>query len=372
MYLPAFAQIADHFHSTVPRVSLSLSSYFLGLALGQVLYGPLLDRFGRKKPLYLGLGLYILASVACVLSPTVESLIGARFLQALGGCAAQVASVAMVRDFFKPEEGAKIFSRLMLIVGVSPMFAPTAGSFVATTWGWQTVFAILALIVILILAATAVYLPEGHEPDESISLSPLHIAKTFHAILTHRQFVTYAVSGAFSFSGLFAYLSASPAIFMAKYHLTTQEFGGVFAILSIGMIGGGQFNVLLSRHVSIAKIFKAALYLQLAMGLLYVIACSAHVLNLYSEFAILFIYISCVGLVYPNAAALALAPFEKNSGSAAALLGTLQMIVGATAAAVFGVLNFDSSLVLAVLFFVAAIFGASIFKIARAKRHSSH
>jgi DHA1 family bicyclomycin/chloramphenicol resistance-like MFS transporter len=159
---------------------------------------------------------------------------------------------------------------------------------------------------------------------------------------------------------------------MAKYQLTTREFGIAFAILSIGMIGGGQFNVLLSRSISIAKIFRNSLYLQLLMAVIYVIASSAHALNLYTEFAILFISISCVGLVYPNAAALALAPFEKNSGSAAALLGTLQMMIGATAGAIFGILNFDSSTVLAALFFIAAILGVLIFRTARGKKHSSH
>src|SRR5580698_1859694 len=162
MYLPAFPEIAGALHTSTARIALSVSSYFAGLAFGQLLYGPLLDRFGRKLPLYAGLILFMISSLLCLRSRTVEWLVAMRFVQALGGCAAQVASMAMVRDFFPVHETAKIISLLILILGVSPLLAPTVGGFVAAHLGWQWVFIVLAAVAFLNLAILYCYLPEGH------------------------------------------------------------------------------------------------------------------------------------------------------------------------------------------------------------------
>src|SRR5580658_1006199 len=177
MYLPAFPGIAAALHTSTAKVSLSISSYFVGLAVGQLFYGPLLDRFGRKLPLYAGLTLFIVASLLCLCSRTVEWLVAMRFVQALGGCAAQVAAMAMVRDFFPVNETAKIISLLILILGVSPLLAPTVGGFVAAHLGWQWVFIILAAVAFLNLAVSYWYLPEGHAADSGISLRFLPILR---------------------------------------------------------------------------------------------------------------------------------------------------------------------------------------------------
>src|SRR3984957_17094463 len=181
MYLPAFAQIAGAMHTTVAKISLSLASYFIGLAAGQLISGPLLDRFGRKKPLYVGLILFIAMSIACMFVRTKESLIVLRCFQALGGCAAQVAAMAMVRDFFPVKESAKILSLLILILGVSPLFAPTIGSFISAYLGWQWVFVVLAAFVFVLLLVVFFLLPEGHRPDRTISLHPVPIFRNFAA-----------------------------------------------------------------------------------------------------------------------------------------------------------------------------------------------
>src|ERR1700744_1114146 len=170
MYLPSFTDIAHAMHPTEAKISLSLSSYFIGMAAGQLIYGPLLDRFGRKKPLYFGLLLFVAISIACMFTKTKESLIVLRLFQALGGSAAAVAAMAMVRDFFPVKESAKIISLLILILGVSPMLGPTVGSLIAAHLGWQWVFAILAALVVVLLAVIFFFLPEGHQPDKSISL----------------------------------------------------------------------------------------------------------------------------------------------------------------------------------------------------------
>lgn len=368
MYLPAFQMIAREFGTTTPRVSLSLSSYFIGLALGQLFYGPFLDRFGRKPPVYFGLIIYIAASFACLLSQSIEGLIAFRFFQALGGCAAQVASIAMVRDFFEEKESARVFSRLMLILSVSPLFAPTVGGLIAATWGWKAVFGTLAAIVVAIFLAVFFFLPEGHKADPTISLKPQNIAVEFFAILRNSRFLAYALSGAFSFAGLFAYLGGAPSIFMGTFHLTTKEFGAVFALLSIGMVGGAQFNIWLSRLFTIEKIFKSALAIQTVVGFFFLMGTILNWYGLLGYIFIFYLYISCIGLTYPNAATLALSPFSKNRGSASALLGFLQMGIGALASAAFGVLKFPPAISLGILFLVAATLGLSNFLYLQGKR----
>jgi DHA1 family bicyclomycin/chloramphenicol resistance-like MFS transporter len=365
MYLPAFQRIADHFGTTSAQVSLSLSSYFVGLAVGQVFYGPFLDRFGRKKPLYLGLVLYILATSTCIFSRTIEGFIAARFLQALGGCAASVAATAMVSDFFSQEDRPKVFSRLMLILSVSPLFAPTFGGWVTAEFGWRAVFIVLAGLVALFLLLIMIFLPEGHQPDQTISLKVGPIVKTFASIFKDRRFFVYTVSGAFSFAGLFAYLAGAPSIFFGTFHLTEKMFGLIFAFLSIGMVGGGQVNIFLMKKLSPDQIYNRALCLQLLMAVVFAIGCLGNWCGLPAHIFIFFVFISCVGLTYPNAAALGLAKFHKNSGSASALLGTIQMGAGALASAGFGLLHFQASLSLAILFVLTSFAGFAVFYFGR-------
>ncbi len=362
MYLPAFGQMATSLHTTVPKVSLSLSSYFVGMALGQLLYGPLLDRFGRKRPLYAGLVLYILATVACIYSGSVEMLIASRLLQALGGCAAGVASTAMVRDFFPQEERAKVFSLLMLILSVSPLFAPTIGSLVSTAWGWQAVFVVLGVIMTLILLLVIFMLPEGHQPDPNVSLKARPITQNFLSIFQTPQFFAYALSGAFSFAGLFVYLAGAPSIFMNTFSLTEKEFGLVFALLSIGVVGGGQVNIQLTKRYKSEDIFKAALYTQLATTFIFLLGAILGQYGLAMHIVLFFIFLSCIGLTYPNAASLALQPFQKNAGAAASLLGFMQMGVGALSSAIFGLLPYTASISVGVLFVATGVAGVVLSK----------
>ncbi len=340
MYLPAFHDIAVDLHTSTARMSLSISSYFAGLAAGQIMYGPLLDRFGRKRPLYAGLILFIVASLLCLRARSVEWLIAMRFLQALGGCAAQVASMAMVRDFFPVKETARIISLLILILGVSPLLAPSVGGYASKHLGWQWVFIILALFAFLNLVIVYWYLPEGHEPDRSVSLHPLPILRNFAEVLKEPQFITYALSGAFAFSGLLVYVAGSPIIFMEVFHVNAHTFGAIFAGLSVGFIGSNQVNVLLLRKFSSEQIYRAALFVECPTALLFLVGTICGWFGLWSTIALLFIALSTLGLAYPNAAALALSPIDHNIGSASAMLGFLQIGVSGLASASIGV--FDS------------------------------
>jgi DHA1 family bicyclomycin/chloramphenicol resistance-like MFS transporter len=339
LYLPAFAQIAEDLHTTSARVSLSVSSYFIGLAAGQILYGPLLDRFGRKKPLYVGLSVYLVATLLCTQARSVEMLVAVRFLQALGGCVAWVGAMAMVRDFFPVEQSARVFSLLVLILGVSPLLAPTVGGFIADALGWQAVFIALMIIVLLIFIATIFYLPEGHKPDPGISLKPRPILTSFWTIIKTPQFYTYAGAGAFAFATLFIYVAGSPIIFMDKFHVTPKVYGGLFALLSVGFIGGSQVNIFLTRKYKSQTLFRIALTCQAVISVIFVIGAYLDWYGLYATLGFFFLLLTCLGILNPNASALALAPFSRNAGSAASLVGFLQIGVAALASSCVGVFN---------------------------------
>lgn len=328
MYLPGFPAIARDLNTTAAKVSLSLSGYFIGISVGQLLYGPLLDRFGRKIPLFIGLVVYIIASAGCAYATTIDSLIVMRVIQAIGSCAAAVASVAMVRDLFPVKDNAKVFSLLLLVVGVSPMIAPTIGGYVTAAFGWQAVFIILTGMGIAILLATVLWLPDSYKPDKSLSLKPRPILLNFWAVLREPQFYTYAFTGAIAFAGLFAYVSGSPLVFMEVFHTDEKVYGWIFAFLSVGFIGSSQLNTLFLRKYSSQQIVNTALICQVAVGSIFLAAALNGLLTLPITIGFLFLFLCCIGFTNPNAAALSLAPFSKNAGSASALMGAVQMGMG--------------------------------------------
>ncbi|MBB6144921.1 DHA1 family bicyclomycin/chloramphenicol resistance-like MFS transporter [Silvibacterium bohemicum] len=346
MYLPAFARIAAEFGTTTSAISLSLSTYFVGFALGQLIYGPMLDRFGRKKPLYVGLVVYILCSVGCALAPNLRTFIALRFLEALGGCVAQVGAIAMVRDFFPAKESAKIFSLLFLMIGTSPLLAPTIGSAMMAGLGWHWIFVLLAAIAFVILVVTFFFLPEGHRPDHSVSLRPGPIFFGFWNIFRNPQFLTYTLAGAFSFAGLFTFVAGSPVIFMDGFHMGTKAFGITFAVLVMGFIGGNNVNVFLLRRYSSQGIFLAALVMQVFIGVGFVLGARAHVVDLKGTLALFFVFLACIGFTYPNGAAIALGPFSRDAGRASALMGFLQTGIGALISMGIGLLGVQAVITL--------------------------
>jgi MFS transporter, DHA1 family, multidrug resistance protein len=369
MYLPAFPEIATALHTSTARISLSIASYFAGMAAGQLFYGPLLDRFGRKLPLYAGLILFITASILCLCSRSVEWLIVMRFVQALGGCAAQVAAMAMVRDFFHVDETAKIISLLILILSVSPLLAPSVGVFVAVHLGWQWVFIVLSLFVVLMLAVCWWQLPQGHKPDRTVSLRLLPILRNYALVLREPQFITYALSGAFAFSGLLVYVASSPIIFMEVFHVSAQEFGAIFAGLATGFIGSNQINVFLLRRFSSQQIFRATLLLECPVALLLLVGTVCGWFGLPATLVLLFISLSSLGLAFPNAAALALVPFDRNIGSASGMLGFLQIGVSGLASASIGVFDSHTMMPVALVLAVTSWIGLAILLIGKRRIH---
>ncbi|KAF2337105.1 multidrug effflux MFS transporter [Flavobacterium daemonense] len=342
MYLPGFSDIAKDLNTTVAKVSMSLSSYFIGISAGQLLYGPLLDRFGRKKPLFVGLMVYILAALGCAYVTDVDTFILLRFIQAVGSCAATVASVAMVRDLFPVKDIPKVFSLLMLVLGLSPMLAPTIGGYVTEDYGWHTVFIILMFMGISILIASQIGLPNSYKPDVSISLKPKPIISNFLKVLKEPQFYTYAFTGAIAFSGLFTYVAASPIIFMDIYHVDAKTYGWIFAFMSVSFIGSSQLNSVLLKKFSSEQMIFAALILQSIVSIVFLVLSLNNLLGLYETITMLFIFLGCLGISNPNTAGLTMAPFAKNAGSASALMGAIQLGLGSIASFAVGIFVKDS------------------------------
>lgn len=349
MYLPSFGNIAADLHCTTDDVAVSLSSFFGGLAIGQLLYGPLLDRFGRKKPLYIGLTLYIIASIGCMAAHTVQLLVVMRLIQAIGSCAAAVASVAMVRDLFPVDQNAKVFSLLMLVVMLSPLLAPLAGGGLTHAFGWQAIFITLAGIAVLVMLAVIFKLPESYKADTSVSLKPLPIIANFWQVITNPQFFTYALTGAIGFSGLFAYVTGAPLVLMGVFHVSQDMFMYIFGGMALGFVGFSQVNTLMMRYYKSEQIIKTALMVQALSGVVFVFASVSGWLGLVGNLCFIFIFLSCLGFISSNASALTMAPFSKNGGSASALMGFLQMAIGAGTSYAVSALNNNTPLPLAAI-----------------------
>jgi len=365
MYLPAFPKIAADLHTSIGNVALSVSTYFFGFSVGQILYGPLLDRFGRKRPLYIGLCFYVAATIGCALSNSIEMLLLIRFIQALSGCVASVAAMAMVLDFFPSDKSAGIISLLILILGVSPLLAPTAGSFIVAVSNWRFVFVVLAIIAVIILICVFFFLPEGRQPDITVSLMPKQIINGFKNILLEPRFHIYALAGTFSFAGLFVYVAGSPAVFMDEFHVSPKVYGGIFAGLSIGFIGSSQLNHFFTRRFRNEEILKVVLTTQFITSIIFLTGSLNAWWGLAATICFLFVILACAGLTYPNASAVALNPFTENAGTASALLGFIQIGIGGLISVGVGVLPFRGTLSLALIMAISAGIAFGILMIGR-------
>jgi DHA1 family bicyclomycin/chloramphenicol resistance-like MFS transporter len=367
MYLPAFPSIAKGLNTTVASVMLSLSSFFIGISIGQLIYGPLLERYGRKTPLYFGLTVYAVSSLACATTMSVETLIIFRFFQALGGCVGMVASRAMVRDLFDVKDNAKVFSTLMLVIAVSPIIAPSLGGIINNYIGWRFIFIMLIIVIALIVAGIYFLLPNSKQPDPTYSLKPKAILTGFATILKHPQFILYAFSGAVASAGLYAFISGSPYVFLEIFKATEQHYGWGFAFVASGLIGSSQLNSLFLKHYTSQQIIKVALLSQSVIAIILVSIAILGLSELYSTLILVFLYLSCQGFIFPNASALSMAPFGHNAGNASALLGFIQMSLGALMSAMVSLLHNGTSIPMTGVMAFCSIMATSILIIAKKK-----
>ncbi|MDO9181178.1 MAG: multidrug effflux MFS transporter [Bacteriovorax sp.] len=350
MYLPAFPQISKTFSVGASAVELSLSAFFIGLALGQLIYGPLTDIYGRKKPLIIGMLIYFAASIGCFLSPNIQIFIGFRILQALGGCSGMVITRAIVSDLYDKKRAAHIYSMLMLVMGIAPILAPFLGGLVSKYFGWPAIFAVLAILSLISTICTIFFLPETHRPSTTSTRSVLGYLDLFK----DKVFMSYSLSGGLMRAAMFAYIAGSPFVFINLFKVPAEKYGLIFGANALGIIGAAQINRLLLKHYALEKIYQQII---LVAGLIAVILLinSVFVHSIYALLIPLFLFMTSMGFIFPNSAALALANQGHRAGMASALLGTLQWSIAFFSSFFVSYFNNGTPIPMAGVIFVSTI-----------------
>ena len=339
MYLPALPTIAREMQSTVASVQVSLAMYFVGIACGQAFYGPLSDRWGRKRALYFGLVLFVVSSVGCALVHDVGSLIALRFLQALGGCAPLVVPRAVVRDYFDQRGSVRMLSVLMLVMGLAPILAPLIGGQLLVNLGWRSVFWVLAAYGVFWLVIVTVFLPESLPAARRRRLRAADVIATYVGLLRDRTYMRFVLTGALIFAGLLAYISGSPFVFIELFHVRPEEYGLFFGVNAIGIIIASQLNRWLANRYDARHIITAVLPVSVTAGAVLLVDAATGFGGFAGILIPLFLYIASHGFMLPNTTALAMAPHGAVAGSASALLGTVQFVLGASAGALVSALG---------------------------------
>lgn len=358
-YLPAFPAMALAFGTDEQHVQLTLAAYFLGLSLGQLAYGPISDRFGRRIPLLSGVGLFTLASLACAYAPSLEWLIGARFVQALGGCAGMVISRAVVADKCDAVGSAKVFSQLMLVMGLAPILAPMLGGLLVNTSGWQSIFLVLTGFSALAALAVALGLPESmpaHVPRQPLSGA----LRQYTRLVKDRVYLGHALTGGIAIAGMFAYIAGSPFVFIKLYGVPAEHFGWLFGTNAAGFILVAQVSARLLAKRGPAFLLVRAVWVYFLAGLTLLAVGAMRPEALWPLLIPLFICIASLGCIIPNASACAMNGQGARAGSASAMLGCLQFSIAAGAAALVGVLHDGSAVPMAMVISLCGLLVVSV------------
>ena len=366
MYLPTMPAIALSLGTDMAAVQRTLSSYFVGLAIGQLIYGTLSDRFGRKKPMLFGLGVFALASVGCAMATSVHALMLLRFLQALGGCAEMVISRAIVRDRFDGREGTRVFASLMLVMGAAPIVAPLMGGFFVAHGGWRTSFWLLAVIACVCFFFVCFNLRESLPRSKRLSHGPLEIARVFTSLLGHRHFMAHTLAGSLMLTGLFAYVGSSSFVFIELFHVSPQWFWTLFGANAAGLITCSQINGRLSQRIAPHLILRRALIAAVIAGSVLMLSTvlrwpgSLQWLHYATFFPSLFIYMCTAGFIFPGATALAMGPQGRIAGNASALIGFLQFLISGCGTWLVSALHDNTARPMALVMLAAAVSAITI------------
>ncbi|MGB2950128.1 MAG: multidrug effflux MFS transporter [Rhodococcus sp. (in: high G+C Gram-positive bacteria)] len=342
MYLPALPSIVDDLNTSSAAVQLTLTGTLIGLAIGQLVIGPLSDIVGRRLPLIAGTAVHIVASLLCVVAPSVAMLGVFRGLQGLGAAAAAVVAMAVVRDLFTGRAAATVLSRLMLVMGVAPVLAPSIGGGILLVGSWRWVFGALALLGVGLLVLAIFSLRESLPPERRRGRGIMPIVRTYGSLLRDGQFLVLVFVAALAMSALFAYIAGSSFALQEEFGLNEQQFAIVFSLGAIALIGASQFNVVVLGHFTPVRIVIAALAAALAAAVVMAFLSLAGLGGILGFLIPLWFVLGAVGFVMPNAPALALTRHGEAAGTAAALLGAAQFGFGAIIAPVVGVLGNDA------------------------------
>jgi DHA1 family bicyclomycin/chloramphenicol resistance-like MFS transporter len=341
-YLPALPSITTDLMSTAAAVQLTLTGTLAGLALGQVVIGPISDAVGRRAPLLAGTALHVLASILCVIAPNIAVLGALRVLQGLGAAAAMVVAMAIVRDLYTGLAAATLLSRLILVMGAAPILAPTLGGAILRWTNWRGVFVVLAVLGVALIVATVLGLRETLPPERRRSGGVVDTVKVYGSLLRDRAFMGLVITAGLAIAAIFAYVSGSSFVLQQEYGLSQQVFGVVFGGGAAGMIAATQFNVRLLRRYSPARILISALLVGSVAGLVMLTLAVTRVGGIVGVLGPLWVVLASVGFALPNAPALALSRHGEAAGTASAMLGAIQFGIGALAAPLVGVLGNDS------------------------------
>ncbi|CAO96309.1 Bcr/CflA family multidrug efflux MFS transporter [Erwinia tasmaniensis] len=342
MYLPALPQIAREFSVSAGSVQMTLNLYILGFSLGQLIYGPLADSFGRKPVIALGTFLFALAAAACALAQTIEQLIHMRFLHGLSAAAGSVVISALMRDSYSKEEFSRMMSFVLLVTTVAPLLAPIVGGWVLLIWSWHAIFWMIsaAAIITTLLVVTQIKetLPKANRQKFSLR-NTLH---NFLALFRHKRVFSYMLASGFSFAGLFAFINSGPFVYIELNHISPQDFGYYFALNIVFLFLMTLLNSRCVRRFGPVVMCRLGLLIQFSMGIWLVLTSALDLGFLALVFGVA-MFIGCVAMVSSNAMAIILEEFPHMAGTASSLAGTLRFGVGALAGALLSVIDFTSA-----------------------------
>lgn len=328
MYLPAMPQIARGLGADVAGVQTTISAYFLAFGIAQLVYGPWADQSGRKPPLYLGVAIYLVGTAGCYLAPSIGALIAWRFVQALGAAAVMVVPRAIIRDMHTGHEATRMMAAIMLVISVSPMLAPLAGSAVIAVADWRAIFGVLAIAGVISLLMIAFLLPETLRPEDRVLVSAGRLLSGARHLLADRVFMGLTFTGGFGMASFFVFLASASFVYTGQFGLTPTQFSLAFAANAIGFFSASQMAATLGQRFGARRVVLWATAGFAVFALLTLAAVAVGIGGLPLLIAGLFMGNACLGLVIPTTMVMALDPHGEIAGLASSLGGTLQMLAG--------------------------------------------
>ena len=349
LYLPGLPALADDIGASASAAQLTLTACLLGLATGQLLSGPWSDAVGRRWPLVIGAGAYVVASLACAIAPSIVTLVALRFVQGLAGAAGIVIARAIVRDLRSGAAAARLFAGLLLVAGIAPILAPVLGGQLLLVTDWRGLFVALAGLGALILAGTLLFIPESHPPATRRTGGLPATLRVFGALLRERRFVGCALASGLAFAAMFAYIAGSPFVLQGIHALSPAQFSAVFASNAVGIMIAAQLSAPLIARLGPRPVLGAGLAMGACGGLALLAVVLLGGIGLAGILPALFLVVSSIGIVIPSATTMALEGEPSTAGSASALLGLAQFAVGAVSAPLVGVAGTDTALAMAIV-----------------------
>ncbi len=360
MYLPALPVIASDLGSNEGAIQFSLMAFFAGLMLGQLFYGPLADRYGRKPLLYFGLTVFVAASLGCSLAGNARDLSILRFVQGLGGSVGMVMAFAIVRDLYTGLKASHLLSLVVMVLGVTPIIAPLFGSAIIAFGSWQVIFLVQGALAAMLMVFVARYLPETRSVELRHAANPASTLRNYASLLVNKRYIPFVAVVCIAQAGFFAYLSASAPIFIATFGLSPFAYSVAFALNAFGMMAGARSSAIVVRRFPPGLIIRVALAIYLLSATLLLTMSVAGLASLYPFAAALFIIIAMLGFIMPVSGMLAMESVGAIAGTAAALMGAFQFGAGALASAAMGAFSNGSTMPMAVWIFVCGLVSASL------------